>query len=115
MKKLLEYDGGLYIGNNIILSSIDYEQDLKWDDAKKYCKSLNIDGFKDWRMPTRKEMKLIHEHLKDINYEKYKMYNNYYWTDSEESEWYAWVENMKYIAMSCFKEYIHSVRPIRVV
>jgi hypothetical protein len=31
------------------------ENDLNYDEAQKYCKDLELDGFTDWRLPTLKE------------------------------------------------------------
>lgn len=32
------------------------ERDTVWRDAKKYCANLELEGFYDWRLPTRKEL-----------------------------------------------------------
>lgn len=115
MKKYMEYEGGLYVGRNIILSPTKYATELPWIKGCSYCEKLQIDGYKSWRLPTRKELLFISESLKAINYEKYKLYLPYYWSSNEESEHYAWVENLKGLSQSCYKEYVHGVRPIRYV
>jgi hypothetical protein len=114
MKKYMEYEGGLYVGRNIIVSPTIYATELPWDKAKQYCEKLIIDGYKGWRMPSRKELYFINDSLKFICYEKYKFYLPYYWSSEEESQYYAWVENMKGFGQSCYKEYVHGVRPIKV-
>lgn len=30
-----------------------------WRDAKKYCASLDLEGFHDWRLPTREELQKL--------------------------------------------------------
>lgn len=47
---------------------------IKWEDAKLYCFSLNIDGKIGWRLPTIEELDAIHE--------RYKTFNSWYWSDN---------------------------------
>ena len=115
MKKYLEYQGGLYIGGNIIISPTDYATELNWDQSMIYCEKLIINGFKNWRLPTRKELLFIESNLMNIRYEKYKFYLPYYWTSTEESMYYAWVESLKGFSQSCGKHYIHGVRPVKTI
>ena len=37
------------------------EREGVWRDADKYCKSLELGGFYDWRLPTRKELQWLLE------------------------------------------------------
>ena len=35
------------------------EREGVWRDADKYCKSLDLEGFYDWRLPTREELQTL--------------------------------------------------------
>ena len=58
---------------------------------------------------------IIESNLMNIRYEKYKFYLPYYWTSTEESMYYAWVESLKGFSQSCGKHYIHGVRPVKTI
>jgi hypothetical protein len=55
-------------------------RDSVWRDAKKYCASLDLDGFYDWRLPTRDELHAlidaVHAGEVTVNYSAM----NAYWT-----------------------------------
>jgi len=41
------------------------ENDIKWAMAKSYCSSLFLDGYDDWRLPTKKELILLVPFVKE--------------------------------------------------
>jgi len=48
-----------YVANtkqNIVWQDNTQRDELKWKLAKGYCKQLHLDGFSDWRLPTKKEL-----------------------------------------------------------
>lgn len=54
---------------------------LNRESAKKYCQNLNLDGFRDWYLPTKKELKSL---IKD----KSKLKNSssdFYWSSTREN------------------------------
>ena len=61
------------------------EIQAKWDDARFYCFSLNIDGKTGWRLPTKDELNEI-----------YKLENDFeklwYWSSTESNGGYAWTQ-----------------------
>ena len=58
-----------------------------WYDATLYCFSLNIDGKTGWRLPSKDEIAEIHESKHDFE-------NYWYWSSTEGSGNYAWVQFM---------------------
>jgi hypothetical protein len=63
--------------------------------AAKYCRELNIDGIADWYLPSKEELNLVYL-AKDKIFELYgeteAFSNNYYWSSSEYSSTYSWVQ-----------------------
>ena len=59
-----------------------------WSEADAYCRSLNIGGFEDWRLPTIKELSTIAE-----SNEKYsqgsKKLNTDYFPDNYDGSWWS--------------------------
>lgn len=98
-------DGGLVIGTfngkEIILSSNEIEKDLKWGDAIEYCNELEYNGYNDWKLPNKDELKFIHQNIhKSFSLTGYHFYDRYfscYWstTESEYNHEYAWFQYFK--------------------
>ncbi len=51
-----------------------------WNDAKSYCENLNLDGYSDWKLPSRDELHT----LMTVNYGEYN------------SGWQTWFDNNKH-------------------
>lgn len=45
---------------NLMISSVEHHKPLSWDDGKLYCDMMN-EIYNDWRMPTDKEVKILHK------------------------------------------------------
>jgi hypothetical protein len=56
---------------NVQIAPVDYWQALRFDDARLYCFSLNIDGKTGWRLPTKEELIRI---LSTHDTENYTLY-----------------------------------------
>lgn len=61
-------------------------RDSVWRDAKKYCASLELDGFYDWRLPTRSELHALIDavHAGKVTVQYSAM--NAYWTSETNRE-----------------------------
>jgi hypothetical protein len=56
---------------NFEIAPKETEDYLKWDDAKLYCFSLNVDGKTGWRIPTVRELREIDGISNDFRAEDY--------------------------------------------
>ncbi len=66
-------------------------QKLDCDDIRKYpaaeaCRSYEANGFSDWFLPSKDEMKAVYENLKGNEEMKWKTGYGGYWTSSENTE-----------------------------
>jgi hypothetical protein len=54
-----------------------------WDGAQSYCEELSLDGYDDWRLPTREELETIIDHTADspaISTEVFECRSSLYWS-----------------------------------
>ena len=82
------------------------KQNLTWEEAKAYCKSLG-DG---WRMPTRVELLLMYEAKEEIG----GFAGNYYWSSTEGDNYLAWLQYF-YNGLQYYynKSSIYNVRAVK--
>ena len=60
-----------------------------WKDADKYCKELQLNGYKDWRLPSIDELVSIvdkNRFAPAINTKVFNCKNSYYWSSTEAVE-----------------------------
>jgi hypothetical protein len=98
-----------------LIASIDNLGKLDFQEAKIACDSLQIDGFSDWRLPTREEFELIHPKL---NLKKVGGGNifqsSWYWTSTEVDKENAWTHNLQTgLQASYFKDFKCFVKAVR--
>ncbi|MEI7995349.1 MAG: DUF1566 domain-containing protein [Methylococcaceae bacterium] len=55
---LIAYDNGTVLDQdqNLMWAAKDNGSDINWQGAKRYCESYRGGGYKDWRMPTLREL-----------------------------------------------------------
>jgi hypothetical protein len=96
------------------------QNEMKYDDAKKYCQKLILDGFEDWRLPTLREIYTI----VDLTQDRPALKNGFevrkgerFWTVTpyiENPEKEAWLISMTYGEAEPYrKERAYSVRCVR--
>ncbi len=99
------------IGNPIKFGSLeiaqhDFEKEMTWDDAKKACAALGDD----WRLPTKEELNELYKHQDEIG----GFAAAYYWSSSEASNDYAWIQYFRYgVQASSYKNGTGYVRAVR--
>ena len=96
------------------------ENNLNYDEAKKYCRDLEVDGFADWRLPTLREAYTI----VDLTRNRPALKNGFeirddgrYWTSTlfvKNPEKEAWYISMSYGEAEAYsKSRIYHVRCVR--
>jgi hypothetical protein len=60
----------------------DFEFEANWNSANDVCKILNINGFTDWRLPTRDELSFMYLNLKQKGLGGFG--NDTYWSSTEQ-------------------------------
>lgn len=58
--------------------------------AARLCSIINYWKYQDWFLPSKDELNLIYENLKDP---KYLLRKEFYWSSSEEDSRYAWAQD----------------------
>ena len=60
-----------------------------WYDAEVACQTLEINGYSDWFLPNKEQLRILYLNKAVGNFTG----NHYYWTSSEYSAEIAWVQN----------------------
>ena len=88
--------GGIHVyeadGHGLILATSDLgNQD--WASAITACDQLDLNGYSDWRLPTKEELDTLYTIVKLNGKGDFK--NSSYWSSSEYNSFYAWRKNFK--------------------
>ena len=76
-----------------VCAPYDQSESSTWDQAKSICNNLNLNGYHDWYLPSKKELNEMYESL--YNNDLGGFANHYYWSSSEYDEDSAWGQNFK--------------------
>lgn len=89
VSKLIQ--GGLVVyekdGHGLIAATTDLGK-FEWTNALKVCDELVLNGFSDWRLPTKEELNTL---LKSHGVGEFA--SSSYWSSSEYNNYYAWRQN----------------------
>ncbi len=78
-----KYQGGIIFHwldamgkHGVIAAEKDLPGTYKWEDARRACDSLTLNGYKDWRLPTREEIGVLYANKVIVG----GFENGYYWS-----------------------------------
>lgn len=107
--------------HGIIAAEKDLQGEYSWDNAKYACTTLKLNGYSDWRLPNKSEMRQIFLNRKVIDDLSVKdstkgFSGGQYWTSTEHQEgseyaWEQYIDNGKQFGAP--KNLKLNVRPIR--
>ena len=77
-------DGTIYsVRTNLYWQQSSSTERYTWKDAHAYCEKLNLAGYKDWRLPTIKELKtLIEKEHQPTICPVFECKSDWYWSSS---------------------------------
>ena len=88
--------GGILVyeadGHGLIMATSDLG-DQDWTTAMTACDELDLNGYSDWRLPTKEELDTLYTIIKLNGKGDFK--NSSYWSSSEYNSFYAWRKNFK--------------------
>jgi hypothetical protein len=89
-------EGGIVVyesnGHGLIVATADLGKH-DWEAAIAACDELELNGFNDWRLPTKEELDTLYTVLKLQG--KGAFEDGSYWSSSEYNSYYAWRKNFK--------------------
>jgi hypothetical protein len=88
---------------------------MKWNEAMKYAKDLDVHGHKDWRVPTKAELNVLFNNRARIRrFNRTGSILGWYWSSSEGNNWAAWVQRFSDGCQDFdIKDYRSAVRCVR--
>ena len=61
---------------------------MDWNSAKTACDELVLNGYNDWRLPTKEELNTLYVYLKKVGVGAFA--NDFYWSSTEYDNYFAW-------------------------
>jgi hypothetical protein len=74
-------------GHGLVAAITDLGE-MDWKTAKTACDELILNGYSDWRLPTKDELNAIYVNLKKLGVGGFA--DNYYWSSTEHDDGSAW-------------------------
>jgi hypothetical protein len=78
-------------GHGLVAAIADLEK-MDWNSAKLACEELILNGYSDWRLPTKEELNSVYYNLNRVGVGCFAVgyYNDPYWSSAEDINSYAW-------------------------
>ena len=91
-----KHQGGIifYLDNSGKHGKVSTERDLgrfNWYSAMEKCQNLNLNGYSDWYLPSKNDLKLLYTQRQII-----PELSTYYWSSSEDDVDNAWLQSFNY-------------------
>jgi hypothetical protein len=64
---------------------------MDWNSVKTACDELILNGYSDWRLPSKEELNALYVNLKQIRVGGFANY--YYWSSTEDDNTSAWKQD----------------------
>ena len=61
---------------------------MDWESAKTKCDNLVLNGFSDWRLPTKEELNILYQNKDAIGMDSFAVY----WSSTVNSDSLAWLQ-----------------------
>lgn len=80
-------------GHGLVMGLFDLGK-YNWTDAKTACDELVLNGYTDWRLPSKKELEFIYNNVYKLGLEA-RVLGTSYWSSTVDDSNYAWFFNFK--------------------
>ena len=98
-------------GHGLVAATIDIGQ-MDWDSAKRACDELILNGYSDWRLPTKDQLNALYVNLKQIGLGGFTSY--FYWSCTEYNSNGVWLQFFLYGGQyDSIMNNIYGVRAVR--